>query len=114
MEDITRNEIARLRESGLGYKAIAKRLSLSPNSVKSVIKRGGGRKCEQCGKQLQGKQERFCCPTCRTRWWNANREHATKVCPHCGKAFIPKDERRVYCSPRCFYASRRKGDVGEE
>ena len=102
---------------GHGYKKIASQLGISPNTVKSYLRkpRTAGAAplvqektaaqlptisitaCQYCGtevEQLQGRKEkRFCSDRCRNLWWN---DHLNLVrrnaiyhftCPACGKDF---------------------------
>lgn len=130
MTDEQKRQIAKLRIEGLGYKAIAERLGLSINSVKSYCKRHqlevgeiAGSLCENCGKpihQVPGrKRKRFCCDKCRMEWWNSHQElvkHKTDhtyVCAHCGKEFhIYGGRPRKYCSPACYFQHRFGGSHG--
>ncbi len=36
-----------------------------------------------------------------------------KVCPHCGKEFIPTSNRQIFCSKECNYQARRAGKKAE-
>lgn len=103
MEEKTKAEIARLRESGLGYKAIAKRMLMSVNTVKAFLKRV---EVPECRCDEYGKKGRFCSDACRYKWWKTRRNCGERVCPICGN----KDLRRVYCSRKCYYVSKIKDD----
>ena len=76
--------------------------------------------CLNCGKTLiqfpRRKQKKFCCPECRTAWWNAHPEVVkqkavyTFSCPECGKEFTAYgNAKRKYCSHDCYIAARFKG-----
>ena len=112
MEEKTKAEIARLHESGLGYKAIAKKMLLSVNTVAAFFRRSkeSKSKCDECCKPLNGKHGRFCSDSCRYKWWKTRRNCGERVCPICGKTFVAKDLRRTYCSRTCYYVSRIKDD----
>lgn len=129
MTDTQRNEIQRLRRSGIGYVKIAQELNLSANTVKSFCQRNplsnnqqisSPEICPQCGSQLPTgssyKPRRFCSAECRTRYWS---EHQTQiirktavssVCAACGKTFMDyANKNRKYCSHACYIDGRYKG-----
>ena len=117
------NIITDMRLKGQGASAIAAALRLSPNTVKSYIRRHpdlpGTHCCVQCGNtfsQPTGRREkRFCSDKCRTSWWNAHQEQINKkayytlVCQYCGKEFESYgNKNRKYCSRTCYQQSRGK------
>lgn len=112
MTNEQREKIITLRHQNFGYTAIANSVGLSKDSVKAYCRSHGlaGEKakshslaevptqlCLNCGKpliQLPGKkQKKFCCPECRTTWWNAHPEAVKQkavyafTCSECGKKF---------------------------
>lgn len=135
MTNEQREKITALRHQGFGYTAIANSVGLSKDSVKAYCRTHGlaGEKakshslaevptqlCLNCGKtliQLPGrKQKKFCCPECRTAWWNAHPEAVkqkaiyTFTCPECEKEFTAYgNAKRKYCSHGCYIAARFKG-----
>ena len=134
MTDTEKLEINELRNQGLGYKAIAKKLSISENTVKSYCRRHKvGIKlpisnfsseklhfCKCCGaaiEQRKGvKPRKFCSDSCRKQYWTEhqgeiNRKSAIEqVCPVCGKAFSDyANHSRKFCSHNCYIRSRFKG-----
>lgn len=134
MTNEQREKITALRHQGFGYTAIANSVGLSKDSVKAYCRSHGlaGEKaeshslaevptqlCLNCGKtliQFPGrKQKKFCCPECRTAWWNAHPEsvqrkaYYTLTCRHCGKQFESYgNSHRVFCSRDCYLKFRRK------
>ena len=58
------DEVARLRAAGKKYKEIADLTGLPVGTVKTMIHRVTAKKCEACGKPLDGKKERFCSDFC--------------------------------------------------
>lgn len=130
MTNIEKEKIRYLRCEGLGYKAIASRLSISENTVKSFCKRNGlsgvagkgqDSVCRHCGKSLDKKpgyeNKKFCSGACRSAWWNnhpylINRESVSRrACAHCGKLFESyKSKNRKYCGHACYIKAR----FGEE
>ena len=137
MTEEQKKQIMRLRKKGCGYTAVANKVGISKDTVKSFCRRNGlaGEMaaaperqvpgCRECGKPLQqrsGMKPRvFCCDGCRVKWWH---EHPEKIkqravysftCAGCGKAFTAYgNSRRKYCSHECYITNRFKGgDAGE-
>ncbi len=134
MNDLQRKTIEKLRNKGAGYKAIAQKLGLSVNTVKSHCRRNGltGNRsgtdaievlfCKKCGKKLTqsvgAKQKSFCSDECRLSWW---KDHPEKVkrkayyeltCAYCQKAFYSYgNKNRKYCSHECYIADRFGGGL---
>lgn len=106
-----------LHAQGYGYKKIANQIGISPNTIKSYLRKtasvGDASKtqgqtvvsisdtsttaCQYCGKAVEQhlgrKHKRFCSDRCRNLWWS---EHPSLVrrkaiyhftCPTCGKDF---------------------------
>lgn len=80
MTDTQKNLINNLKSQGVGYKAIATRLDLSANTVKSYIKRKSMQNnsiCLNCGTPLthlpHKRHKKFCSDACRYSWWNRAR-----------------------------------------
>ena len=136
MTESQKSKIIKLRAAGNGCKAIANKLGMSVNTVKSFCKRnnidaetaarltekptGEITHCENCGKdvqQVKGRRfKRFCSDRCRADWWNRNlglvkrKAYYTFVCKHCGKEFqVYGDQRRKYCSYECYSKDRFRG-----
>ena len=109
MEEKKITEIIRLSASGRSHAEIAETLGIPLGSVKTALYRSKSR-CEWCGKPLPGRRSRFCSDACRNAWWNGHRDCAERVCPTCGKAFKPKDPRRVYCCAACYHGAGGKRD----
>ena len=136
MTESQKSKIIKLRAAGNGCKAIANKLGMSVNTVKSFCKRnnidaetaarltekpaGEITHCENCGKdvqQVKGRRfKRFCSDQCRAAWWNRNlglvkrRAFYKIVCKHCGKEFqVYGDRRRKYCSYDCYIKDRFRG-----
>lgn len=63
------------------------------------------RVCERCNKELAKNQNRFCSRTCRDE---SMKVKETRQCKGCGKDFeVAPWERKTYCTPECFYESRK-------
>ena len=122
----TRESIILLRQQGESFTEIGKALSLSPNTVKSICRRGGIKaeavpdldpdRCKNCGEplpQIPGKKRKtFCSARCRTAWWNKTRSRRPYrlACHCCGREFISFGNRKKnYCSQEC----RRTGRYGK-
>jgi transposase-like protein len=86
-----KQSVRNMRRAGFSCGAIADRLGLPVNTVKSYCFRKNIRApedtgdknddaCEHCGKPLEHrsgkKKKRFCCDKCRWNWWNRNRGRA--------------------------------------
>lgn len=76
-------KIEELRKKGYGYKKIASSLDMSPNTVKSYLRRRSLAenaiiKCQFCGVGVRQnphrKTKKFCSDKCRMAWWNAHPE----------------------------------------
>lgn len=115
-----------LRGEGYGYLAIATRLGISLNTVKSFCRRNGlggiaekpdRQTCRQCGKPLAQEPKRparkYCSEACRRIWWKEHPHLVNKkafyslTCAHCGKEFQSYgNQKRKYCSHPCYIAAR--------
>ncbi len=115
-----------LRGEGYGYLAIATRLGISLNTVKSFCRRNGlggiaekpdRQTCRQCGKPLAQEPKRparkYCSEACRRIWWKEHSHLVNKkafyslTCAHCGKEFQSYgNQKRKYCSHPCYIAAR--------
>ena len=115
--------VARLQQSGKGYRAIAAETGLPINSVKSWCRRHPADRtapsfCQQCGselKQIPGKRaRRFCSDACRMLWWKEHPEDKAQrvsyqhVCRCCGTEFINNRAVASYCSRACFAKARMR------
>lgn len=119
-------QIAYMRSKSMSYNAIAEKLGLPLNTVKSHCRRNGltgfSKKqplsvCLRCGKPLEqpptGPKRKYCSDECRKLWW---KEHPylverktcySVVCPHCGKNFVTYNHKnQKYCSHTCYMAAR--------
>ena len=117
------NQIKALALKGYGYKRIADILDLSPNTVKSHLRRhpatAGMSVCLQCGKPIEQnpgrKEKKYCSDKCRMAYWNSHQDEVNKqayytlICQHCGKEFVSYgNKNRKYCCRDCYAAARRK------
>ena len=110
-------QIRKLRQKGLGYRAIALQVGVPRDSVRNYCKRRGlggyrpeydmnlkeriedGSACAFCGAKLKqkktGRKRKFCCEACRRDYWRNHREEIKKrdqaiytvECTYCGKIF---------------------------
>ena len=126
MTDAEKEKIRFLRMEGVGYGAVAERLGLSENTVKSYCRRNHltgvaakerAKVCRECGVPLASvpgrKGRKFCCEGCRRAWWRSHPELVHReadyvlVCGHCGREFRSYGNRgRKYCSHGCYIRAR--------
>lgn len=127
-----KNKIIELRKQGLGYKSIAKALSLTPSAIRYVCSTQEKEdalagSCKNCGIKIMsitGRKKRvFCSDKCRLMWWNNHKEQVNKkafytiVCKGCGKEFISYgNKKRQFCSFECYAKSRvkKEGECNEQ
>ena len=99
--------IIELREEGLSYTEIAKRMDISKNTIKSFCRRNGITEtkkdkgdlgvCEFCRKPISQPVDR-----------KASYE---SVCRYCDKTFFPYgNKNRKYCSHQCYINDRFGGE----
>lgn len=142
MNDMQKSQIINMRADGIGYRAIAKELDISENTIKSFCRRNNLTKtesvvvvtiperasekviCKNCGKIVpqndKRKKKQFCSDKCRMAWWNSHREEVhhkkitTVVCPGCNKKFqVYGNTDRKYCSHACYIIDRFGGGSNE-
>lgn len=121
-----KDNIRFLRDEGFAYNAIASRLGISVNTVKSFCRRNGlngiakkqpRQTCRQCGQPLVQEPKRaerkFCSEACRRKWWKEHTHLVNKqafytlTCAYCGKEFQSYgNQKRKYCSHPCYIAAR--------
>jgi len=127
MKQAIKQAIETLRRDGLSYAAIARKLNMNLNTVKSYCRRHEldaksmsevKKHCKQCGKKLvidKQRDKKFCSDPCRSTWWGKHRLEANyfainpiQACRQCGKEFHNGGNRtRIYCSTACYGTSRR-------
>ena len=125
LSEAEKKEIIELKMTGMGSKAIAAQLHLSPNSVKTFIHRHGKDPayiasmgmCPCCGArlvQIPGKKpKKFCSDACRMKWWAQHTEQMdrtlyTITCTQCGRSFESANPKRKFCGRACYADNRRK------
>lgn len=128
--------ITSLQQSGLGYKSVASKLSLSVNTVKSYCRRqkvgldiGTERIasdfCPVCGKSLTHylgkKKKKYYSDRCRMSWWNQHQDQVNRQtyqlnrCLSCDCLFRSYGcQARKYCSRRCYFNHRYGGGEYED
>ncbi len=121
MTNIEKKKVEDLRRSGLGYKAIAKELSLPVSTVQGYIVKhqipaAPNETCPLCGTRLEHtpgkKRKKFCSDACRMKWWNSHRdliEPSSKhvyTCRNCGKSLSSYGKLHLYCSFDCYITYR--------
>lgn len=122
MTNEEKNKIIELSQQGLGYTKIATQVGLSPNSVKTFLRRQKEHtscRCLQCGTEIMSiphkKEKKFCSAVCRMRWWNEHQKQVnrkayyTLTCECCGATFVTYgNAKQKFCSRKCFANYRRK------
>ena len=119
--------IDNLRLEGRTAGEIASLLHISPNTVRSHIRRHPGISgtvcCMNCGRPVlqvpHHRMKKFCSDACRMRWWKEHPESLQKKayyalqCQQCGKEFQSYgNSKRKYCCRDCYVTSRRSLQPG--
>lgn len=127
-------QIRYYRQEGYGYTAIAHKLGISINTVKTHCRRSGltgiaSKKqytfCCHCDKMLDEATkktgQRFCSEQCRRAWWKEHPElvirkaYYSMTCAHCGEVFRSYgNKNRKYCCHACYIAARFGVDRNEK
>lgn len=128
--------VSALRVQGMGYGAIARKVGISENTVKSFCRRNaqkeektlvgndGEHLCLCCGTPVAQnagrKEKKFCSDKCRNKWWNAHLDKVDRrvirevTCAGCGKTFsVYGQAARKYCSHVCYIRHRFGGSADE-
>ena len=120
--------VVKLRIQGMTFAAIAEKLDLSVNSIKSFYRRNGNTSnasndenqlcCKECGKPIAQpfgtREKKFCSDKCRMLWWNTHRSEVKLrsaercKCSCCGKVFQAYAHRK-FCSRDCYFKMRFGG-----
>lgn len=132
--------ILKLRGEGLGYKAIARIMGISVNTISSFCRRNNTDelvvttvaiakpkviKCLNCGVDViqnpKRKIKKFCCDKCRMKWWNKHPEKMNRksyhhyICKYCSKPFSHYGSTSgKYCSHECYIKDRFGGGGSNE
>jgi len=127
-----KENISKLRKSGVGYDRIATALNIPEGTIKSFCRRNnlGGHLtspdsekillptfCKQCGNLLNQnpkcKVKIFCSFTCRMAWWKVHPEQINRkavysfTCPICETGFNAYgNKKRKFCSHACYINAR--------
>ena len=129
--------VSSLRAQGMGYGAIARKVGISENTVKSFCRRNAQKaettqldmqnrehRCLCCGapviQHAGRKEKKFCSDKCRNEWWNSHLDKVDRrairevTCANCGRTFsVYGRAERKYCSHACYIQHRFGGDGGE-
>ena len=114
--------VQQLRREGKSYGAIAGETGIPYGTIATFLQNHADDTfdtCLQCGVKLvqvpKQKKKKFCCPKCRTVWWNSHMDLVNRQafyrfkCKYCGKEFWSYGKKeRMYCSRPCADAARRK------
>lgn len=136
MNKTQKENITKMRQSGLTFHEISSALSLSLNTVKSYCRRSGicplsststatvkRLFCKQCGQEITqkstGRTKLFCSNACRQEWWKkhqdqiAKKAYYTAKCAYCHKPFtVYGNNHRKFCSHACYINARFHLDTG--
>ena len=135
MNEIQKELVSSLHSTGLGYKAIAGRLGISRDTVRSYLRyhkdefttaaapcgsEEAPTLCFYCGAPLKHmdhrKQKHFCSDTCRVRYWTLHITEKSKykgLCLNCGRPFGSTHKGRLFCSRQCYFLYRFHGGINE-
>ena len=113
-----KNEIAKLRNIGLGYKVIAKKMNIPVSTIKTHCQKYNLRpedievdpgRCLICGKPLVQlpHTKNLCSNKCRVAYWRLT--NTSRICIVCGRAFAPAQKNSKYCSHECYIKARFHG-----
>ncbi|MFR7820191.1 helix-turn-helix domain-containing protein [Candidatus Pseudoruminococcus sp.] len=120
--------VVKLRDQGMTFAAIAEKLDISVNSIKSFYRRNSNTSnasndenqlcCKECGKPIiqpfGTREKKFCSDKCRMLWWNTRRSEVKLKsadrckCSCCGKEFQAYAQRK-FCSRGCYFKMRFGG-----
>ena len=120
MTEKQKSEVTTLRKLGLGYKAIAKRMSVSVDAVKYYCRTHNlqakdipDNVCPICGapiSQTPHKRKKvFCSGKCRIAHWRLMQTR--RICECCKESFIPAHPTSKYCSFDCYIKARFYGGL---
>lgn len=122
MNSQEKRSIQRLRQKGVSFSAIADRLHINRNTIKSFCQRNEieldedvEAACAYCGKTIilhpHKKPKRFCSDQCRMDWWAKKRKDKSErhgemqICAGCGQTFASYKKQK-YCSHACYIQDR--------
>ena len=104
--------ISQMLAAGKKTAKIAEALGISPNTIKSYLRRSKDESyCPVCGAilvhQPHKKQKKFCSDQCRMAYWRKSNIKTDAMipitCAGCGKKFYAyKSKNRKYCSFLCY------------
>ena len=118
-----------LHKERKGYKSIAKIMDMSPERVKSYIKKVDDRNvciCSECGNTFfapTGRRKKiFCSKSCKDKYLSKKHRDSVVfkvqcVCEECGKTFLKsKYSKSKFCSRFCFqiHESRKWAEIREK
>ena len=126
MTKVEKEILYEMRMKKKSYDEIAKRLSVSVDSVRSYCYRNHlldddidqYSECICCGKMIEQKQKGpkriFCSDSCRMTWRRKTRQFSETlyhhICSGCGKEFDTRGNKsQQYCSLQCYFDSKKRG-----
>ena len=142
MTEEQKTKILQMRQVGVGFADISRKLNLSVNTVKSFCRRSSNvvtsvqakpknhiadfapMKCRECGAILVQKEHVkkrvFCSKYCREKWWKEHTDFLRKkaiytfTCAKCGRSFTAYgNNKRKYCSHKCYVQDRFGGEIND-
>ena len=65
--------------------------------------------CHKKFKSLKSEHQKFCSQNCVNAYRKEQtKKKLTKICKQCGKTFIGKSKKQIFCSPECQHKAQRK------
>lgn len=110
--------ISQMLAAGEKTAKIAESLGISPNTIKSYLRRKKQNSCPNCGKPLiqltHKRQKKFCSGRCRSAWWRKQNLAAGMLdytCVKCGSTFKAyPSQHRKYCTIACYRERNQHDD----
>ena len=125
MTEKEKQEVTTLRYLGLGYRAVAKALCISVNTIKTYCRANNlqtkdipdnAGHCPICGKPVKQtphkKKKVFCSNKCCLEYWRL--KQTRKICACCGNSFVPIRKASKYCSHDCYVKARFYGGANAD
>ena len=110
--------ISQMLAAGEKTAKIAESLGISPNTIKSYLRRKKQDGCPNCRKPLiqlpHKRKKKFCSGRCRSAWWRKQNFAAGMLdytCVKCGSTFKAyPSQHRKYCTIACYRERNQHDD----